>query len=186
MIEHTLYNYIQDPEDPEANFNLGLSYDKIGQTASALSFYLRSAERSQDKIFQYRSLIKCAMCFEQQGRRNFSVKGLLQKAIGLVPDRPEAYFLLCRLYERTQEWHECYLMASIGLGVCDFEVEWLPDVYEYPGKYGLLFEKGVACWWVGCCNEAREIMSDLKNNYIMDDSHAAAVNNNVLNIGAPA
>lgn len=185
MIENTLYEYIQNPENPEANFNLGLSYDNIGQTASALSFYLRAAERSEDVTFQYQALIRCAMCFEKQGRRNYSVKGLLQKAISVAPDRPEAYFLLSRLYERTQEWHDCYMIACIGLKVSDFGYSSLQHISEYPGRYGLLFEKGVSCWWVGNTDEARTIMSYLKHNCTMDELHTIAVNNNVTNIGYP-
>ena len=45
-----LHKYIESPEDPEANFALGLHYHSIDQTASAVSFYLRAAERSGDPL----------------------------------------------------------------------------------------------------------------------------------------
>ena len=36
-----LHPYIQNPDNPENNWNLALYYHSIGQTASAVSFYIR-------------------------------------------------------------------------------------------------------------------------------------------------
>ena len=91
-----LHNFIQTPDDPEINFSLGLYYDNIGQTAAALSFYLRTAERSSDDLLKYECLIRGSMCFDKQGTRKFTVKGLLQHAVALQPKRPEGYYLLSK------------------------------------------------------------------------------------------
>ena len=48
-----LERFIFAPEDPENNLRLALYYDEIGQTASAISYYLRCSERVEDKIGQY-------------------------------------------------------------------------------------------------------------------------------------
>ena len=45
-----LEKFIFAPEDPEINLRLALYYDEIGQTASAISYYLRCAERVDEKI----------------------------------------------------------------------------------------------------------------------------------------
>jgi hypothetical protein len=37
-----------DSTNPEINFNIALEYEKIGQTASAISFYLRAAEYGEE------------------------------------------------------------------------------------------------------------------------------------------
>ena len=47
-----LEKFIFAPEDPEINLRLALYYDEIGQTASAISYYLRCAERAEKKIEQ--------------------------------------------------------------------------------------------------------------------------------------
>ena len=70
-----LNKYSLDTENPEYNFNLALEYDKLGQTASAISFYLRAAERSEDLKLSYIALLKMGVCFEKQGGRTQTVKG---------------------------------------------------------------------------------------------------------------
>ena len=94
-----LLNYINNVEDAQANFALGQEYESIGQTGAAISFYLRTAERSTTDVQQYEALLRCALCFERQQTRDDTETVLLLKAISLLPDRPEAYFLLSRLYE---------------------------------------------------------------------------------------
>ena len=180
-----LLNYIHNPEDAQANFDLGLEYDLMGQTGAAISFYLRTAERSRTDIQQYEALLRMALCFERQKTRDDSEKVLLQKAISLMVNRPEAYFLLSRLHEKKQEWHDSFTVADLGLKVCDFTLPPLSTDVQYPGIYGLLFEKGVSSWWVGLTEESREIMYDLKTNYDLDDQHLTAVNNNLKNCGYP-
>ena len=78
-----LEKFIFAPEDPEINLRLALYYDEIGQTASAISYYLRCAERVDEKISQYQCLLRAAFCFERQGCRNFTVRGLLQHAVSI-------------------------------------------------------------------------------------------------------
>ena len=67
-----LETFIFAPEDPKNNLRLALYYDDIGQTASAISYYLRCAERAEQKIEQYQCLLRAAFCFEKQGCRNFT------------------------------------------------------------------------------------------------------------------
>ena len=180
-----LLNYIHNPEDAQANFDLGLEYDLMGQTGAAISFYLRTAERSRTDVQQYEALLRMALCFERQKTRDDTEKVLLQKAIALMVNRPEAYFLLSRLHEKQQQWHDSYTVACQGLQVCDFMLPGLSTNVQYPGIYGLLFQKGVASWWVGLTEESREIMYDLKTNYDLDDMHLTAVNNNLNSCGYP-
>ena len=178
-LQTLLNRFVIDPENDYNNLWLAKHYHSIGQTASAISYYLRTAERTKDKTLMYACLLISSDCFHSQGCRNDSVKGLLQSAIALCPKRPEGYFLLSRFYERVQNWHDSYLIASIGMVVSDFDCDPLPLVVDYPGKYGILFEKAVSSWHCGLCDESRNILVDLLQNYDMDDVHITAVKNNL-------
>ena len=80
-LDQLLKEYINNPEDPKPNLLLALHYNKINQTAAAISFFLRTAERTRKKELQYECMLKAASCFDSQGMRSLSVKGLLQHAI---------------------------------------------------------------------------------------------------------
>ena len=180
-----LKKFIDNPSDPIANFNLGLEYEQLNQTASAASFYLRAAEKTNDTNLQYRALIRNALCFEKQTNRDLTVKTLLQRAISIIPTRPEAYYFLSKLHEVRKEYHESYTFSSIGLEQCKKHHDTLANLDEYPGKYVLLFEKAVSGWWVGLTEQSREILFDLYYNYQLDASHKSAVENNLNNLGFP-
>jgi FkbM family methyltransferase len=178
-LQELLNKFIQNPDNWETNFYLGIYYDDIGQTASAVSYYLRTAERSDVKLIKYQCLLRSGLCFSKQGCRNTTVKGLFQHALTIAPERPEGYFLLSRFYERENNHHDAYLIASIGEKVAEKEIDSLLLNVEYPGFYGILFEKAVSSWWVGLCDESRNILEDLYANYELDEIHKQAVKNNL-------
>lgn len=170
--------YIVDPNNAELNFNVAVCYDNIGQMASAVSYYLRAAERTDEILLKYESLIRAALCFERQGSRNFTVKGLIQHAISTCPTRPEAYFYLGRHYESIQEWHECFLIASIGETVADKNPESLRTQIDYPGFYGITFLKSVSSWWCGLCDDSRKTLEELiKDPTIAPEYRTLCINN---------
>lgn len=187
--QNILIEYIESPNDPNTNWNLGLYYDSIGQTASAVSFYLRAAERTQDDLLKYECLLKSALCFNKQGSRNFTVKGLMQHAISILPNRPEAYFLLSRHYERESydgHWTDCYMMASIGEYNSKLEHKPLRTQVEYPaGNWGCMFEKAVSSWWCGLCEESKDIFTNLYLTQPLDDLHYTTVHNNLNFLKSP-
>jgi hypothetical protein len=156
----------------------------MGQTGSAISFYLRTAERSSTDQQQYEALLRCCICLERQKTRDDTEKGLLQKAVALIPNRPEAYFLLSRLYEKHREWQESYTTAMLGLTYSDFNLQPVATD-QYPGRYGLLFQKGVAAWWIGHAEESRQIMQHLRDNVSVGQIYLDAINNNIKTIGLP-
>lgn len=174
-----LDNYIFDTENPERNFDLALYYDSTGHCASAISYYIRTAERSTEPLLQYECLLRAGLCFERQGTRGLSVRAMLQHAIAMMPRRPEAYFLLSRYYEKANEpesWFYCYTFASIGYDIVDDKnLEPLRTKIDYPGRYGLLFEKAISSWWCGLCEESKVLLKDLIQNHDLDDPHRKAV-----------
>jgi hypothetical protein len=181
-MDNLLLNFIKNPNTSESNWNLALHYHNIGQTASAVSFYLRTAERTEDSLLQYECLIRASMCFDVQGSRNFTVKGLLQHAVSIQPDRPEAYYLLSKFYEKqTNEghWNYSYMMASIGERTLNKIHSPLKTQVDYPGEFGILFQKAVSAWWCGLCDESRKLFEDLYLNHPLDNVHYISVFNNL-------
>jgi hypothetical protein len=186
-LQEMIEAFINNPEDVEINYKLGIYYHSIGQTASALSYYLRCAERSEDPLLQYECLLRGAMCFHSQGTRNLTVKGMIQHAIALQPKRPEAYYLLSRHHEKHDvdgHWMDSYMVASIGDSICDLNSPPLRTNIDYPGKFAVKFQKAVSSWWCGLCDESSKIFLDLYNNYQLDDNHKELVFNNLKMMNA--
>jgi len=128
-MQNELKIYIKNPKDSNINFELGRKYEDIGQTASAAGYYLRSVEFGSDNNRIYEALLRIALCFEKQGNRVFTIKGILLRAISLLPKRPEAYFLLSRVYERNKDWQESYTTAIIGYTLATDEPNTTTDVF---------------------------------------------------------
>jgi hypothetical protein len=170
--------FATNPTDPWLNFLMGREYHKLGHTASAFSHYLRCAERSEDINLVYECFLLGYFCFDTQTEKKFTAKHLLLQAIQICPKRPEGYFLLSRFYERKGEYYECYFISSLGLSICDFSIEPLTSV-EYPGKYGLIFEKAVSAWHWDKPKESEELFIHLKNNFIMDELYIKTIDNNL-------
>lgn len=182
-LQNLLTQFSLDTENPVHNFNLGIWYENNNHTAPALSYYLRCAERSQDLDLAYEALIRGSYCYEKQKTRDGTSKSLLQQALCLLPSRPEAYFLLSRFSERRQWWQDCYIYAEWGIQFADFESKPLLTDVEYPGYYGLLFEKAISGWWWGKSEESENILLDLKNNYPLTEIYKISVDDNLTRIG---
>lgn len=177
-----LNSYINDTKDIQSTLKLAVEYEKQNQTASALSFYERVVELSDNNDIVYEALIKCGHCLQNQGSRDYSVGGSYLHAMALIPTRPEAYYFLSEMYQGNNiTWQESYTTAVCGLEYIKNEKNVSGVELLYPGDYGLLFNKAVAGWWVGRIEESKNIFLDLKNNYIMNDSIKNAVDNNLNN-----
>jgi hypothetical protein len=183
-----LVKYINDPNDPENNWNLAIHYHDIGQTAVAVSYYIRTAERTNDDLLKYECLIRSAMCFEKQGTRRFTVKGIMQHAVSTQPHRPEGYYLLSRFYEHDSgdgKWFDAYTTSSIGYALTNFDdLEPLRTKIDFPGKHALLFQKAHTAWWCGLCDDSREMFLDLYSNYNLDDTYRKIVHDNLVRLNA--
>jgi len=169
-LEKLIADYSLDTENPEHNFNLGVYYFDNGHTAPALSYFLRCAERANQSNpdLAYEALIKGSYCYFKQGTRDGSGRGMLWQAQMFLPHRPEAYFLLARYAEKMQWWQDCYSTCHLALMVCNFDLEPLRTDVEYPGKWGILYEKSLAAWWWGKESETRSLVRDIKENHYQD------------------
>lgn len=164
-IEEILEKYCMDTENPDLNFNVALWYENAGHNSAALSYFLRCAERSSEKLLAYEALIHASNCYDRQGTRDTTAKGILQQAMCLLPERPEARYLLSKFSRNREWWQDCYIYASEAIDNCNFDCQPLKTNVEYPGKYGLLYEKALASWWWGKVEESIFLLRDIKENY---------------------
>ena len=100
-IQAKLEQYIDAPDVPEHSFEAGWEYELAGQYASAMGFYLKCAELTDNDLLAYECLMRKAICFNRLGGRESHLANCCQLAIALMPGRPEAYHYLSASYERT-------------------------------------------------------------------------------------
>lgn len=180
-IEDLVVELSKDPFNPVLNFDVAVEYEKQNQTASAVSFYLRTAEYGHEShpTLVYASLLKVAHCFDDQNDRQATVSNCLLQAVAYLPYRPEGYFLLAQFHERLGQWQECYTWACIGL---HHQLNSpLPVHVGYEGQYVLQFEKAVSAWWIGRKDESIEIFNKLDAMYL-EPGYRQAVKNNIERI----
>lgn len=185
-IDKLIVDLSTDPFNAEKNFKAALEYDKLNQTASAISFYLRAAEygnKELDSLIIYTSLLRISLCFEKQGDRQATVLNNALQAAAFLTNRPEAYFLLSRIYERSQQWQSAYTFSCLGLKNLNDTLPPLPASVEYYGPYCLLFEKAVSGWWLGKNEESKQLFLKL-NQLETAPEYTIAIKNNLerLNI----
>ena len=182
MIKEKLNDYIYDTENPQKNFDLALEYEEEGQTASAIGLYLRCAEITDDNNLAYESLIRMGLCFLRQGQRDAHVKIAFQNALSLLPERPEAYYLMSYYYEMINNYHEVYTWAKIGLTKSNLDLTPLKTNVLYTSKESLLLQEAVGAWYVGHFDESRDKYTHIASLPNLDDTIKTSVENSLNNI----
>lgn len=174
-----------DPFNPVLSTELAVEYEKIGQTAAAVSFYLRTAEYGFYTHHEhvYASLLRASHCFEGQKNRTTTVLNLILKAIAYNPQRPEGWFVLAQYYERNKKWQESYTAAQTGIVFSADEEVALPVPVGYLGEYVLTFQKAVAAWWVGRQDESLTLFTQLLSQENIAPNYLEAVKANLTKLG---
>lgn len=187
-LEQLINQYIESPRDPNSNFELACEYFNIKQYASAISYYLRCAELSDDNELVYESLLCSWDCMSQVGGRKLFEKGQILQLISQSPNRPEGYLNICQWYEfnskditREEQFWNIYSYASIGLNNVKNNKKFR-FYNKYPGDFSLLFYKGFAAWNIGQLKESENIFINLYNNYDLNDDYKVYVMNNIKNL----
>ena len=179
-----LEQFILDPFNAYNNFLLGEYYFEQGHTASALSFYLRSAEYGKFNLAIYDSLLMIAKCLAIQGRRGTTEKGLWLNAVAFAPERPEAYLFLSEWAESRQQYHDAYAYAVTGIANAANASAITPHV-GYENVYQLYFQKAVTAWWIGRSQESRDEFIKLVNQgETLNDKYKKLVQSNITSLGS--
>ena len=176
--------FILDPFNAHNNFLLGEYYFEQGHTASALSFYLRSAEYGKFNLAIYESLLMVAKCLAIQGRRGTTEKGLWLNAVAFAPERPEAYLFLSEWAESRQQYHDAYAYAVTGIANAANTSAITPHA-GYENVYQLYFQKAVTAWWIGRSQESRDEFIKLVNQgETLNDKYKKLVQSNITSLGS--
>ena len=166
-IERLVELHIRNPRDIEINFNLGWSFESIGQHASALTHYSKISELAEDKLMQYESLIRMAENFRKHTGRPTSERVMLLHAISLLPERPEAYLLVAKHYVVAEMYHEADSYLSLYVERLSFAT-WEPlRVPISPLEWDLDLIQMQTEWMLGRGPSAREYAKKLMNVYIL-------------------
>lgn len=179
-----LAEFCLDVENGQKNYNLAEWYENEGHNAAAHTYYLRAAERTEDKLLAYKALIRASFCYKKQGSRDSTEKILLENALITLPSRPEAHYFLSLLYEKKGEWQNCYIHSTLGLNYYQNSTESI-EIPEYSGKHLLIFQKAVSSWHWGKGKESRELFQLLSDEYydLMDDRHQKLIDENMIRFG---
>tara|TARA_R110001592_G_scaffold17169_1_gene72822 strand:+ start:1114 stop:1728 length:615 start_codon:yes stop_codon:yes gene_type:complete len=190
-LEEKLNKYILNPRSARANFDLGNEYYDLKQYASAISYYLRCAELSDNDDLVYESLLYSWVCMHDVKGRVVFEKGQIEQTIAQSPHRPEAYFIICSWLEdhgegsynsKEELFHQMYVYACIGIHN-NMNNKVFKKFDKYPGLQGLLFYKAFAGWQIGKITEAEDIFVDLYNNHNLSVEYREYVLNNIKNLG---
>tara|TARA_R100001015_G_C4598228_1_gene153291 strand:- start:422 stop:1084 length:663 start_codon:yes stop_codon:yes gene_type:complete len=147
--------YVLDPDEPINSFELGYQYELMGHKASAMGYYLKCAELTDDKSLAYECLLRKAICMSSLNNRNVHVRNTCLLAIALLPSRPEAYYLISLANERDGAWQESYAWAVAGQHASKLvdpsivKSDRLITDVEYHGNFVLPFQEAVTLWWLG-------------------------------------
>ena len=127
-IEKYTVDLALDSENPKTNYFLAVEYDNLNQIAAAISYYLRCAERTENKLLQYECLLRCGIGIKKQKVRAHTEKSFFQNAITILPNRPEAYYLLAETLMSLNHKHDAYTMICIGESLINNNYIPLPNI----------------------------------------------------------
>ena len=178
-MDNLLLQFINDPYNDTINFELAYSYEEIGQTASALSYYLRCAEFTKNDDLAYECLIRMSLCLSKQGTRETMELICIQHALSIRPDRPEANYLMSLYYSFREKWLDSYMFACNGL--INNNVLVLRKPFLYFDRYQLLFQKAYSGYNKGKLKESYRIYQDLLTDNKINDNYRTIISNNLKN-----
>jgi hypothetical protein len=162
-IKKSIIKIINQPFNDKENFGLAYLYENEGQYAAAVSFYLRCAEFSTNKILICESLIRASLCITKQKGRDEKELYLIKHAISVCPDALEARFIFCLYNSWRGNWLDCYTEACTALNI-ETNKKFIKDI-SYEGKISFLYQKALSGIEIGKINEGREIYINLLQNF---------------------
>jgi len=170
-IEKYLEKLVQNPRDDNINFELAYAYEKEGQYAAAVSYYLRCAEFTNNNIMASECLIRCSFSMNKQGGRDQKELHYIKQSIGASPCSLEPYYIASLYFSWRGNYRDSYLYACLGINIYENNIQnekflkeinfSLPDLYCQKAMQGLK---------IGKINEARQIYVNILRNFDISDN----------------
>ena len=172
-----------DSYSPQVNFDLGLEYERIGQLASALGFYLRAAEYGYEthKDLTYICLLKIGICLDKQGGRDYTTTNSFLQAISYMPERPEAYYYLAKFYEVKNNWQESYTFYTLANKFSDKSI--ISKQIDYDGKIAIELGLSTTAYYIGRAGECVSILQKLISLNNIPEKYFEDIFSNAINAG---
>lgn len=189
MIQQLLHDVVLDNQNPFKLYKLALEYDRLEQGAGAATFYMRAAEWNdgetfEEKFVQYKSLILMSMVYHREQNRDQTVRGLLQHAITVMPERPEAYYVYSKWLADRHEWRDALMISKQGLSCTDFDK--IDSDVDYPGKYGLDFVYAISNWKTSGSDSSKNLLFDFKYKIKHSKEFEKLIDGWIENTGYPS
>ena len=188
-----LEKFINEPEDNLNKFWLGYEYEDMGHASSAMGYYLSVAENTDSDLLAYECLLRKAICFRKQADREAHVRNSLLLAVSLLPERPEAHYLLSVLYELSKDnrdedkWQQMYAWARTGENISkNFKGPSLLTNVGYIGDSLFHFQQAVCLWWMGRFSDSEKMFLELKNTKALNSHYQENIERNLISIHGSA
>lgn len=188
MIQELLNEHCLDPKNPYKLYDLAAEYDRLEQGAMGVSLYLKTADLTEDKLLQYKSMIGIARCYQRQNNRFHTVETAYLDAIALMPYRPEAHFFISEFYEPNQKWKQVKMHSQLGLewylNPFGEKIEDL-DIPGYDGYKALLYLNALSTWYVAGTQTGKHAFFDLRYRTTMPEKYKEKVDVMINNTWYP-
>lgn len=177
-LENLLLRYINNPHSDYNCFYLAREYEIEGQYALAVSYYLKCCDNTIYDELAYESLIRIGYCLGGMDGRDEKGVSAYEHAISILPDRPEAYYILSLHYSWRNNFKKGYMYSQ--LAIHNSETKNYPLYFEtqYKGVNHSLFQKAHTGSKIGRITESIEIYEDLLCKNI-DNNLRNIINNNL-------
>ena len=103
-----------NPNDPRSHWNVANSYIGNAQYDEAISAFTTFLETSQSDEEKYLATVRTASAYFAKGESNKAIEAL-QRAVGMKPDYPDAYYQLGFVFFERKEWDNAERYTLAGL-----------------------------------------------------------------------
>ena len=110
-----MVDFIMDPKNSKTCFDIAESYFAEGHYASAMGFYLRAADYTDDEDLRYSARYMVVKSLSVVGHRDVFEEGMWWKVINSDTGRPEGYVAMARYYQFRGNTRLTYQVAKLGL-----------------------------------------------------------------------
>ena len=173
-----LLRYINNPCSDYNCFYLAREYEIERQYALAISYYLKCCDNTIYDELAYESLIRIGSCLGGMDGRDEKSVSAYEHAISILPDRPEAYYILSLHYSWRNNFKKGYMYSQLAIHNSETKNYELYYETQYKGVNHSLFQKAYTSSKIGRMKESIEIYEDLLCKDI-DDNLRNIINNNL-------